>query len=63
MRCLSWARGTIFLSLLLLTLAWVQLPCRAWLGGQLVHHIQGCVRWGAGLSFSEKRNADFIQKG
>lgn len=46
-----------------LTLAWVQPPCGAWLGGHHVHHIQGCVRWGAGLPFSQKRNADFIPKG
>lgn len=46
-----------------LTLVWVQLPRRAWPGGHRVHYIQGCVRWGAGLPFSEKRNADFNQKG
>lgn len=31
--------------------------------GHRVCHVQDYVRWGAGLPFSEKRNADFIQKG
>lgn len=33
----------------------------AW--GHRVCHIQDYVRWEAGLPFSKKRNADFIQKG
>lgn len=46
-----------------LTLASVQLPCGPRLQGHGIHRVQGCVRWGAGLPFWEKRNADFIQKG
>lgn len=45
-----------------LTPAWVQLPCGAWLGGTEPATFR-TVRWGAGLPFSEKKNADFIQKG
>lgn len=62
MKCLSWARGTICLSPL--CYGWPGFSCLAELGlGGTESTTFRAVRWGAGLPFSEKRNADFIQKG